>query len=150
MESTDLKTLVKASDAELLSLLGMYSLPVVQSPEQTLQEGRHGEFWEAGASVLGEGEFEHKSFKQLGNLFLKKWAEQFRIAICQNESLYKEIKAQSLTQIGIVVGLITSAISLAIPALAPFSGLLTVLGVFIARSGREAFCKMLDELDAEA
>lgn len=150
MDSKNLKSLVEASDDEILSLIGMYSLPILQTPEQTLQKGREGEFWQAGASVLGEGEFQHKSFKQLGNLFLRKWAEQFRIAICENDSLYKEIKAQSLTQIDIIVGLITGAIALSVPALAPFTGLLTVIGVFIARSGTEAFCEMLDELDSEA
>jgi hypothetical protein len=150
MQEPNIENLAKASDAELLSILGMHSLSLVQDPEETLEEGRRGMYWRSGPAILGdEGTYEHKSFERIGKLFLKKWYEQLEIAICKNDSLYKELQGKSLAQLGVVVGLITAGISTAVPALAPYSGLLTVLGVFVARSGREAFCSMLSELRSE-
>jgi hypothetical protein len=150
MSGTDFQELSNASDAELLSLLGMHSLSLVQDPQITLEQGRRGEYWVSGPAILGdEGSFEHKSFERIGKLFLKKWSEQLQIAICNNDLLYRELQNKSLAQLGVVVGLITAGIASAVPALAPYTGLLTVLGVFVARSGREAFCSMLRELNSE-
>ena len=101
--------------------------------------------------MLGDEEtFEHRSFERIGKLFLRKWSEQLAIAICDNDSLYRDLQTKSLAQFGVVVGLITAALTTSIPLLAPYSGLITIMAVFIARSGREAFCKMLSELKESA
>lgn len=151
MQITNLEELSKASDRELLSVLGMHALPLLQDPVQTLEEGRKGEYWTTGPAVLGDEEtFEHRSFERIGKLFLRKWSEQLAIAICDNDSLYRDLQTKSLAQFGVVVGLITAALTTSIPLLAPYSGLITIMAVFIARSGREAFCKMLSELKESA
>jgi len=137
-------TIGLASDKELMSLLGMYALPLVQEPDQALLAGRKGAFSQDGSTALGQ-EFQHQSFGELGKLFLKKWSAELANAVCGNEKLYQEVKEKGLTQLGVVVGIIGTAIAHAVPALAPYTALLAVLGAFIARTGFQAFCKMLHE-----
>jgi hypothetical protein len=144
----DFDTLGSASDQEIMSLLGMYALPLVEDPAQALLAGRKGVFWQDGSTALGE-EFQHRSFGELGKEFLKKWAVEIGNAVCGNDKLYQEVREKGLTQLGVVVGIIGTAIAQAVPALAPYTALLAVLGAFIARTGFQAFCKMLRELQSQ-
>jgi hypothetical protein len=140
--------LVFASDDELMAVLGATALPLLNSPNEILQAGRNGEFWADGAAVQGEElVFIHEGFERAGRTFLKKWAAQLRLAVCHNGNLGQELRTEGAHQLDVGVALVTSSLAVAIPALAPFSGLLTVLAVMIARSGARAFCEMLDELD---
>jgi hypothetical protein len=146
-EHLDAGMFASASDEEMMSLLGMYALPLVQDPTQTLIAGREGKFWQDGSTALGE-EFQHRQFGEIGKLFLKKWAVELGNAVCGNDTLYRQVKEKGLTQLGVVVGIIGTTIGQAIPALAPYTALLAVLGAFIAQTGFQAFCKMLADLQA--
>jgi len=137
-----------ASDSELRALLGMYALTVVQDPAYTLQEARSGAFITDGSAALGE-EFKHGEFERIARIFLRKWGGELRKALCGNEKLYREVKAKGVSQLDVVVGLIVGAISQAVPGLAALTGLLTVLGLLVARSGLHAFCQTLAEIQAE-
>jgi divalent metal cation (Fe/Co/Zn/Cd) transporter len=145
----DIDDLDSASDDELMSLLGMYALPLVRDPSQALAAGRKGAFSSDGSTALGV-EFQHLGFGELGREFLRRWAAELAAAVCGNDKLYQEAKEKGLTQIGVVIGVIGAAIAHAVPALAPYTALLAVLGAFIARTGFQAFCKMLSELQTSA
>jgi hypothetical protein len=133
----------------LLAVLGMYALPLVLEPARTLGEARQGVFTPAGSEALGE-EFQHSAFERVAKAFLKKWALELGRAICGNDKLYDDVKQKSLSQVDVVVGVIAAAISQNVPGLAAFTGLLTVLSMFIARTGLKAFCDMLADLQKEA
>jgi hypothetical protein len=142
----DIEKLAETTDDELLSLLGLYALPVMVDPDQALLEGRRGTFCIVASEALG-GEFNQSGFRELGQKFLHKWGKEIARAICGNEELYKNVRERGLTQMGASVGLIAGCIATHVPALAPYLGLLTVLGALIAQTGFSAFCKLLAEYD---
>lgn len=143
----DFGAFASASDKELMSVIGMYALPLVQEPSETLRVGRQGGFWQDGSTALGE-EFQHSRFEQVGREFLRRWAFELGNAVCGNDELYTQVKARGLTQLGVTAGLISGAIAHAVPALAPYTGLLAVLGAFIAQTGLRTFCQMLKEMQS--
>lgn len=143
----EVEKLASASDNEMLSLLGLYALPLMLEPDQGLAQGRSGAF--ATTSTALGAEFHQTRFREIGQQFLKHWAREISHAVCGNEELYRSVRERGLTQLGASVGLITAALSAKLPALAPYSALLTVLGAFIAQTGFKAFCHMLAELEAE-
>ena len=147
--SQSIHQLETASDDELMAVLGATALPVLRRPEEILQDGRRGDFWAEGPAIQGdEPAFIHEGFERLGGIFLRNWAVELRKAVCQNDDLAEKLHTEGLRQLDVAVGIITGSLAAAIPALAPFLGLLTVLGVIIARSGIRAFCQMLEELDS--
>jgi hypothetical protein len=143
----EFETLAGASDDEMLSLLGLYALPLMVEPDQGLAEGRSGAF--ATTSTALGAAFEQTRLREIGQQFLTHWGQEISRAVCGNEELYRRVRERGLTQLGASVGLITAALTAKIPALTPYSGLLTVLGAFIAQTGFQAFCRMLAELEAE-
>jgi hypothetical protein len=136
--------LFKASDSELMALLGLQALPLLKKPDELLAMGRSGELY-GNPEQLGEGEFEHSALAQVGKAFLRKWAVELQKAICTKGELYKKLRQKGSAQTDILVAVAVGGLASAIPALAPFSGLLTVLGVLLAKTGVDAFCEMLSD-----
>ena len=71
----------------------------------------------------------------------KDWASELGNAVCKNEKLYEEEKRHGLEQTHLFVAAVVGAVVSAVPALAAMAGLLTVLGVLVAKTGIETFCK---------
>lgn len=145
----DISTLVKADDHEMLALLGCEALPIVTTPAELLAAGRGGLLWQAGPMMLGREEsptasrFWHEQMKDVGRRFLQEWSQQLHIAICGNRRLYAKLQGRGIKEIDVMVGAAAGAIVGRIPELAPFTGLVTVLGVMVAKTGIAAFCESL-------
>jgi len=138
------ETLFRASDSELMALLGLQALPLVKQPEEVLAMGRSGELY-GNPEQLGEGEFEHGGLAQVGKIFLRTWAVELQRAICTKGALYKKLREKGSHQTDVLVAVAIGGLSSAIPALAPFSGLITVLSVLLVKTGVDAFCQMLSD-----
>jgi len=142
------KPLLNATDDELISLLGVYALPLIQGPGELLLSGRGGNFWTSGPDVQGSGKiFVHEAFESAAKVFLRRWIKQLRQAICHGDLAFLSLHSKGLSRDLFIAG-VAGSLAAAIPELASFSGLLTVLAVFVVRSGGKAFCEMLDELEA--
>jgi hypothetical protein len=144
ISSGDPKALLQASDSELMALLGLQALPLVKNPSEVLAMGRGGELY-GNPEQLGSGEFEHGALAAVGKTFLHKWAGQLQKAICTKSELYKKLRQTGSAQTDLLVAVSVGGLAAAIPALAPFSGLLTVVGVLLAKTGVDAFCEMLSD-----
>jgi len=144
IDSGEVRALLGASDAELWSVLGAQALPVVVSPGSLLDDGRRGVFWQSGPAILGgEPTFRHDQFQLVAKAFLSKWAAELHHAVCAGDDLDREIKKRGFKEVDVAVASIVGYLATSIPALAPFTGLLVVLGVMICRTGVKAFCATL-------
>lgn len=144
IRNADTSSLLRASDSELMALLGLQALPLLKSPSEVLSMGRSGELY-GNPEQLGGGEFEHSALVVVGKVFLKQWASQLRKAICSKGKLYSKLQKKGSTETNLMIAMCVSGIAAAVPALAPFSGLLTVLGVLLVKTGVDAFCEMLND-----
>lgn len=144
IDTSDANNLRQASDSELMALLGMQALPLMKSPSELLEMGRNGDLY-GDPEQLGEGEFEHGALAALGKTFLSMWARQLQAAICTKSELYKKLRQTGSAQTDLLVAVAVGGLASAIPPLAPFSGLLTVVGVLLAKTGVDAFCEMLSD-----
>ena len=142
--SENAEGLLNASDSELMALLGLQALPLVKKPDELLAMGRSGELY-GDPEQLGEGEFEHNALAEIGKTFLRKWAVELQKAICTKGELYKQLRQKGSAQTNILVAVAVAGLSSAIPALAPFSGLLTIVAVLLVKTGVDAFCAMLTD-----
>lgn len=142
IQQMQISALWPATDDELLSIIGANALPLVASPAVLLKEGRAGEFTYEGAEALGNV-FEHPAFKKFAQLFFKNWGSQLADAICKNSKLAGELRQLTIEKRDIMVGLVVGAITSHIPDLAAYSGLMTALGIYIAKSGVQAFCETI-------
>lgn len=144
-----LRELMSASDDELESLLGVYATPLLSDPSSTLRTGRSAEFWRVSA-VMGDegsrGSFVHAGFKERAQEFFSRWGRELRRGLCGDSNLHNYVAERGLKEIDLAVAAVVGAIAASIPALAPFSGLLTIVGVMVVKSGLDAFCQMLEEL----
>jgi len=70
---------------------------------------------------------------------------QLETAICKNTKLYAQVKAYTIEQSHLVVAGVVAAVLAVAPQLALFGGLLTVVGVLVAKAGIEAFCRLMRE-----
>lgn len=136
--------LLQASDSELMALLGLQALPVLKTPVEMLQMGRSGDLY-GDPEQLGAGEFEHGKLAATGKAFLNRWSDQLQKAICSKGDLYKKLRQKGSAQTDVLVALAVTGLASAIPVLAPFSGLLTVIGVLLVKTGVDAFCEMLKD-----
>jgi hypothetical protein len=144
--SADLQPLLGATPDELYSLLGASAL-AVEEPASVLRLGREGSLWQGRPAVLGpNAPFEHPGFQKAGKSFLKHWRKELQGALCGNEKLYTEEKKRGMHDIDLLVASIVGAITVSIPALAPFVPLLTVLAVLVVKTGLRSFCDTLAEL----
>jgi hypothetical protein len=150
INSPEFKELTNASDDELMSLLGLYAIPLVQGPGKALLQAREGRFFSGPPALLGSGQgrdtFRHEAFQKLGHEFLKQWAKAIQKAICHNGNLSKQLENKTYREIDIIVASVVGALAAQIPQLASLNGLLIILGVMIARSGITAFCKTIESL----
>jgi hypothetical protein len=136
-----------ASEEEIYALLGMYALPLLQTPEDTLIEARRGVYYGTAPAILGE-EFRLPSFAEAGRMFLRKWGVQLAKAVCGNDKLYRDIKQHGFTRLGVSVGIIAANLAQSVQPLAAYRGLLEILGVLIAQTGINAFCALLQDLQS--
>jgi hypothetical protein len=149
VDNESIKGLVSASDAELYSLLGVYSVGILCGPDTILENGREGLFWQSKPTLLGEEKhdsFRHQTFQSFGMEFLRTWTNELQKAICQNGQLRQQFKGKTHREIDLMVAAVVGSIAAHLPQLASLTGLLIVLGVLVARSGLDAFCKTLEEL----
>ena len=147
MTPYSIKPLMNASDDELMSLLGVYALPLIQGPGELLSSGRAGKFWTSGPDIQGsEKIFIHGAFERAAKVFLIKWMKQLRRALCHGDLVSSGLHSKGLSPELFVAG-VAGSLAAAVPELASFTGLLTVIGVLVVRSGGKAFCEMLDELE---
>lgn len=142
-DRTEIESLLAADSEELESLLGLYALSAYSPPLSVLTEARAGALQESLAPTLGKPRFSNAYLKSNARWFFKMWAKELRQAICTNKALYKQEREATVDEVHVLVATIVGAIVAAAPALAPLTGLLAVLGVIIAKSGTEAFCKSL-------
>jgi len=140
----DANVLLRASDSELMALLGLQALPLLKSPSEVLVMGRSGDLY-GNPEQLGGGEFEHGTLVVMGKAFLNQWAAELQKAICSNGELYDKLRKTGSTETNVLVAVCVSGIASAIPTLAAFSGLLTVIGILLIKTGVDAFCKMLSD-----
>ena len=138
-----------ATDDELYSIIGANAVPLVIGPASLLDEGRQGEFAYEGSEALGTA-FDHPAFKRFAALFFEKWRLQLIEAVCKNSKLADDLKKTTIEKRDIAVGIAVGALTSHIPDLAPFSGLLTALAIFIVKSGTEAFCQTIGHKVGEA
>ena len=103
--------LFKASDSELMALLGLQALPLLKKPDELLAMGRSGELY-GDREQLGEGEFEHSALAQVGKAFLRKWAVELQKAICTKGELYKKLRQKGSAQTDILVAVAVGRVSL--------------------------------------
>jgi hypothetical protein len=148
MNANDLTLLENATDAELLAVLGVQALPLVQRPSVTLSEGRSGAFAVDGSDALGI-EFQHGYFEKIARAFLRGWAVELGRAVCGKGKTYASLKRRAVSQTDVIVGVIAASITQHVPEIAPYTGLVAVLGTLIARTGVEGFCTMLKELQSQ-
>ena len=147
MNANDLTYLDSATDAELFAVLGVQALPLVQKPSVTLTEGRNGAFAVEGSDALGI-EFQHGYFENIARTFLRNWATQLGRAICGTDKSYGTLRRRAVSQGDVVVGMIAATITQHIPEIAPYTGLVAVLGTLITRTGVDGFCEMLKDLQS--
>jgi len=88
-----------ATDEEMLSLLGLYALPLMVEPDKGLIDARRGVFTQVESDALGM-EFRQAELLNIGKRFLQRWAMELAKAICGNDTLYKEVRERGLTQLG--------------------------------------------------
>src|SRR5580704_17786851 len=92
-----IERLASAKDDELYSVLGLQSLPLTLDADQTLEEGRLGEFFEQGPRYAGGDKrkpqvfFNHK-FKKLANRFFSLSADRLKTALCNNGQLKAQVQ----------------------------------------------------------
>ncbi len=142
----NINKLYTATDDELYSVLGLYSISLTTNPSDVLDNGRTGEYWQAGPEVLGDEEtFWHKKYAELGRQFLINWKPQIFSAICENHNVYSDLRKKGFREVDATVAVIVGALSTSIPILAPLTGLLVVIGVLVARTGIDAFCETIKE-----
>lgn len=144
LSQNDVDRLLSLEDSELFSLIGVYSLPLSASPVETLELGRSDKLYRE--DTLGpEDQFENKTFRNFGISFFKKWAKQLQEAICSDKEKYKEVQKKWLKESDIAVATVVGIISSKIPLLSPYTGLLTLIGVVVVRTGMDAFCETFFE-----
>ena len=151
VDAHSIDDLVGASDAELYSLLGVYSVGLLCGPDTMLDHGRQGLFWQSKPTLLGDETdkhdvFRHEAFQGFGKEFLRAWTKELQKAICQNGQLRQQLKGKTIQQFDLIVAAVVGSIAAHIPQLASLSGLLIILGVIVAKSGLDAFCRTLAEL----
>ena len=149
MNTNDLTSLETATDAELFAVLGVQALPFIQSPSVTLAEGRKGAFEVDGSDALGI-EFQHGYFENIARAFLRSWAVELGRAFCGNGKTYSSLKLRAVSQADVIAGVIAASITQQIPQIAPYTGLVAVLGTLIARTGVEGFCTLLKEIQRQS
>ena len=152
LEPESIERLLQASQDELYCLLGLYSIGTNYDPVAILQRGRAGLFQSSKANTMAEmGQesrlFRNRCLESFGRNFLRIWAKELQKAICHNGELRRTFKTSDKHKLDLMVAAIVGQIAAHIPGLASASGLLIVLGVFIARTGLDSFCKVLDEMD---
>jgi len=141
--NTDLTPLLSSTQGELYSLLGASAL-ALEAPDAILRLGRDGSLWQTPPSVLGnEPPFEHSGLQRVGEAFLREWGGQLKRALCGNEALYKEEQNRGMHDIDLYLGSLSATICASIPALSPFTPLVTILSVIIVKTGLRAFCATL-------
>ncbi len=150
MTEADLMELRQARDDELYTLVGMYALPFIEPPSSALRLGRSRSLFGAGTVLGDEANASQPAYVNLGKRFLARWAEQLRNAVCKNDALYSELQQDAARELKIVVALVVGAIATGIPALAPASGLLTILGVMVAKAGVKGFCAAIEDAEKES
>lgn len=139
--------LYHATDLELMTLLGAASLGALPAGA-LLDVGRAGELNPPRPAHMGDGGFGSNWFVERGRQFLKIWAKDLCKALCQNStSKTKRPTAKSRDEFTTLAAGLAATIAHAVPSLAPFTGVVTVLGVLVAKSGMSAFCKMLLEME---
>lgn len=144
--SSELQPLLSATPAELYSLLGASAL-AVEEPASVLKLGREGALWQSRPAVLGpSAPFEHAGFQNAGKSFLKHWRRELQSALCGNEKLYAEEKKRGIHDVDLLIASIIGAITVSVPALAPFVPLVTILAVLVVKTGLRSFCDTLSEL----
>jgi hypothetical protein len=147
MNTNDPSSLDTATDAELFAVLGVQALPLVQQPSVTLAEGRNGAFVAEGSDALGV-EFQHGYFENIARTFLRNWATQLGRVVCGQGKAYGTLRRRAASQGDVVVGVIAASITQHIPEIAPYTGLVAVLGTLITRTGVDGFCEMLKEIQS--
>jgi hypothetical protein len=142
----DFQSLLSATPGELYSLLGASAL-AVESPASVLKLGREGALWQGRPAVLGpNAPFEHPGFQSAAKSFLKLWRKELQSALCGNQKLYEEEKKRGLHDVDLLIASVVGAITVSVPALAPFVPLITILAVLVVKTGLRSFCETLTEL----
>jgi hypothetical protein len=141
-DTKEIDRLLSLTDDALLTALGMHALPLVETPTVTLDGLKSEEFTVDAA--LGVSNVSKRAMK-IARRFFALWGAELETAICKNTKLYEEVRARGLEESHLVVAAVVAAIIVVTPQLALLGGLLTVLGVMVAKAGIEAFCKLLKE-----
>jgi hypothetical protein len=145
VDEAEVEKLLAEDDDTLLSVLGLQAIGISgESAAASLDSLRADEFLLGDTPGLGRIR-ESKHLKSRGESFLHRWARELKTAVCGNDKLYEEERKNGLENIHLTVAAIIGAIVVSIPSLGALSGLLTVLGVLIAKSGLRAFCASLNE-----
>lgn len=96
--------------------------------------------------MLGtDAPFEHSGFQHAAKSFLKRWGRELQSALCGNQALYEEEKKRGVHDVELLVASISGAITVSVPALAPFIPVVTVIAVIIVKTGLRSFCQTLGD-----
>ena len=133
-----IQTLLMASDDELNSLLGLNALTLEVPPGDALELARNGEL--AGTATVLGASYKNEKLEQVGRSFLERWKTELRAAICGNRDLLAKERETALNELHLLVNSVVVVLATQIPVLAPFSGLILVLAVMVAKSGLAAWC----------